>query len=132
MWIRLASQGPIRYLDRLLVRIRRHDRNMSRNTDRMRGAMGRVRQKAFRARVMPHGRAGFWLRVLAIDHFQGAWMYWDEGRPLRALLHAIASLALWPVPLDHRDLHEPPFFRLRAAARFLLQSPFRARSSQSH
>ena len=125
MWIRLATGRPIRYLDKPLVRIRRHDSNMSRNADRMRSAMRRVRHKAFKAGVVPRTRAGFWLRVLAIDHFQGAWMYWDEGRPIRALVHAWASLALWPLPLDHHDLQEPPLFRLRAAMRFLLRDAWR-------
>jgi glycosyltransferase involved in cell wall biosynthesis len=121
MWIRLASLAPIRYIDQPLVRIRRHAGNMSRNADRMRVASRHVRHKAIHAHVVPRSHAGFWLRVLAIDHFQGAWMYWDEGRSFRALLHAVASLALWPLPLDHRDLHEPPFFRFRATARFLLR-----------
>lgn len=127
MWIRLATGSPIRYVDRALVRIRRHDTNMSHNADRMRGAMRRVREKAFRNRVIPRFRVDIWLRVLAVDHFSGAWMYWDERRGLRALLHSILSLLLWPLPLDHRDLHEPPFFRLRAAARFLLRGTFRKR-----
>jgi glycosyltransferase involved in cell wall biosynthesis len=123
MWIRLAAaHGPIRYLDQPLVRIRRHGSNMSRNADRMRRAMRQVCRKGFRNRVVPRSRLGFWLRVLSIDHFQGAWMYWDERRIARALLHSMISLALWPFPLDHRDLHEPPFFRLRAAARFLTRA----------
>lgn len=125
MWLRLASVAPIRYLDQPLVCIRRHGSNMSRNADRMRAATRRVRTKARLARIVPHPPAGFWLRVLAIDHFSGAWMYWDEGRAFRALLHALLSLAVWPLPLDYRDLHEPPFFRLRAAARFLVQGLFR-------
>jgi glycosyltransferase involved in cell wall biosynthesis len=123
MWIRIGVHYGIYYVDERLVRIRRHESNMSRNAGRMRAAMRRVRRKAFRARVVPPAHAAFWLRVLAIDHFQGAWMYWDEGRVLRPILHALLSLALWPLPLDHRELHEPPFFRLRAAARFLL-GPF--------
>ncbi len=127
LWIRLATLAPVRYVDRALVRIRKHDANMSRNSDRMRANMRVVRRKAFRNRVVPRTRAGFWLRVLAMDHFQGAWMYWDDGRALRALLYAVSSLALWPLPLDHRDLHEPPFFRIRAAARFLLLGPSRKR-----
>jgi hypothetical protein len=81
--------------------------------------MRRVRQKAYRAGVVPRSRVGFWLRVRAVDHFQAGWMYWDEGRIARALLHAVASLLVWPFPLDYCDLHEPPFFRLRAALRFL-------------
>lgn len=125
MWIRIARDSPIRYLDIPLVRICRHDRNMSRNTARMLAATRRVREKARAGGVIPLSRAGFWLRVLAVDHFSGAWMYWDEGRSLRAIAHALLALALWPLPLDYRDLHEPPLFRLRAAARFILQSPFR-------
>jgi glycosyltransferase involved in cell wall biosynthesis len=125
MWIRIGLRHGIYYLDQRLVRIRRHERNMSRDAGRMRAAMRRVRQKAIRARVVPLWNAPFWLRVFAFDHFQGAWMYWDERRPLPALLHALASLALWPLPMDIRGLHEPPLFRLRAAARFLLQGPFR-------
>lgn len=124
MWIRIARHFGVYYVDETLIRIRRHDTNMSRNTARMRAAFRQVRQKAFRDRVVPAANAGYWLRVQAVDHFQGGWMYWDEGRPFRALGHGLASLALWPLPLDHVDLHEPPFFRLRAAARFLLQGPF--------
>ncbi len=125
MWIRIGVRQRIYYVDEPLVRIRRHKVNMSRNTDRMRAAMRRVRSKAFQGRVVSAARIGFWLRVLAIDHFQGGWMYWDEGRRFRALFHAIVSLLLWPFPLDHHNLHEPPFFRLRAATRFLLGIPFR-------
>jgi glycosyltransferase involved in cell wall biosynthesis len=124
MWIRLGSIGSIRYIDRPLVRIRRHDSNMSRDTDRMREAMRHVRQKAFRAGVVPRSQRRIWLRILAIDHFQGAWMYWDEGRGLHAFFHAALSLILWPLPLDSRDLHEPRFFRIRAAGRFLLLGLF--------
>ena len=131
MWIRIGLHSGIYYVDEPLVRIRRHDSNMSRNTDRMRAAMRRVRRKAFQARVVPATHAAFWLRVLAIDHFQGAWMYWDEGSTARAILHSIASLCLWPFPLDHNDLHEPPFFRLRAAGRFLLCGPLRRRCAQT-
>ena len=125
MWIRIGVHHGIYYVDEPLVRIRRHEANMSRNASRMYDAMRRVRRKAYEARIVPHTDAGFWLRVRAYDHFQGAWMYWDEGRTLRALLHALVALALWPLPLSLRDLREPPFFRLRAAARFLLRGPFR-------
>jgi glycosyltransferase involved in cell wall biosynthesis len=124
MWIRIGLHHPIYFVNQPLVRIRRHDSNMSRDAARMRTAMRHVRRKAFQARVVPLTHLGYWLRVFAIDHFQGGWMYWDEGRSLRALLHAILSLALWPLPLDHRDLQEPRFFRLRAAGRFLLLGLF--------
>jgi glycosyltransferase involved in cell wall biosynthesis len=112
MWIRIATGAPIRYLD----------------ADRMRRAMRQVCRKCHRAGVVPRSRLGFWLRVLAVDHFQGAWMYWDEGRASRALLHSTLSMVVWPLPLDHRDLHEPRFFRLRAAARFLLRRAIPDRS----
>jgi len=125
MWIRIGVGHRIYYIDEPLVRIRRHESNMSRNTGRMRAAMRRVRQKAIEARVTPLSHVAFWLRVFAFDHFQGAWMYWDEGRAFPALFHIALSMALWPFPLDHRDLFEPPLFRLRAAARFILQAPFR-------
>ncbi len=128
MWLRIAAAHRVLYLDQALVRIRKHGGNMSRNAERMREAMRTVRQKAARAGIVPRGDFGFWLRVLAIDHFQAGWMVWDEGRPGRACLHAAASLVLWPLPLDHRDLHEPRFFRLRAALRFLLARRMRGRS----
>jgi hypothetical protein len=128
MWIRIGRSYRIYYVDEALVRIRRHESNMSRNTARMREAMKRVRQKAIAARVVPPSHVGFWLRVYAFDHFQGAWMYWDEGRAIPAIYHILVSMALWPLPLDHRDLFEPPLFRIRAAARFILQGAFRRRA----
>ena len=80
MWIRIAALGPVRYINRPLVRIRRHGGNMSRNAERMLAATRRVHRKAYRAGLVPRWRADFWLRVKAVDHFQGAWMYWDERR----------------------------------------------------
>jgi glycosyltransferase involved in cell wall biosynthesis len=129
MWIRIGLHHRIYFVDQPLVRIRRHDSNMSRNTVRMREAMRRIRQKAIEARVVPRTDTGYWLRLHAFDHFQGAWMYWDEGRRLRAILHILISLVLWPFPLDNRDLFEPPLFRIRAAARFILIGPFRKRQA---
>jgi hypothetical protein len=128
MWLRIAAAGHrIMYLSTALVRIRKHDGNMSRHADRMRDNMRRVRRKAFCANVVPRSHAGFWLRLEAVDLFQAGWMYWDERRTVRALLYAAASIAIWPLPLDRRDLHEPPFFRLRAALRFLVGGLFRKR-----
>jgi glycosyltransferase involved in cell wall biosynthesis len=120
MWVRIATGNRIFYVDRALVRIRKHGGNMSRHADRMRQAMRQVRRKALRAGVVTLSHPDFWLRALAVDHFQAGWMYWDEGRRARALFHAAASLLLWPLWLDYTDLHEPPFFRVRAALRFLL------------
>jgi hypothetical protein len=125
MWIRIGLRHGIYYVDQPLVRVRRHDRNMSRNADRMRAAARRIRGKALAGSVVPRLRVGFWLRFLAFDHFSGAWMYWDEGRVRRAIFHSLAALLIWPLPLDHGDLGEPVFFRLRAACRFLLTGPFR-------
>ncbi len=127
MWIRIGMRHGIYYVDEPLVRIRRHGGNMSRNTGRMRAAVRRVRDKAIAARVVPLIRIDFWLRFLAFDHFSGAWMFWDEGRPARALLHALIAMTVWPLPLDNRDLGEPPFFRPRAALRFLITGAFRRR-----
>ena len=120
MWIRIGRQHRIFYVDEPLVRIRRHDTNMSRHADRMLESMRKVRRKALRAGVIPPGRIGARLKLLAVEHFQAGWMYWDERRTGRALFHAALSLLVWPCPLDYFDLHEPPFFRLRAAIRFLL------------
>jgi glycosyltransferase involved in cell wall biosynthesis len=127
MWIRIALHHRIYYLDQRLVRIRRHESNMSRDTARMRAAMRRIRGKAIQTGVVPLTHFWFWLPLLSFDHFQGAWMFWDQYRPLSAIIHILISLALWPLPLNHRDLYEPPFFRIRAAARFILQAPFRRR-----
>jgi len=130
MWVRIASLAPVRYVDLPLVRVRKHGSNMSRNSGRMRAAMRTVRRKAIHANVVPLYHIAFWLPLLAVDHFQGGWMYWDEYRPFLAIWHALLSVLLWPFPLDHRDLHEPPFFRIRAAARFILQAPFRIRRAK--
>ena len=126
MWIRLAAaHGNIRYVDRPLVRICRHGANMSRNTGRMRTAMNRVRRKAWAQKVAPHWRVDYWLQTLAVDQFSAGWMYWDEGRKGRAIMHAMLSLALWPLPMDHRAVREPAGFRVRAAARFIIRGVIR-------
>jgi glycosyltransferase involved in cell wall biosynthesis len=127
MWVRIAVAWRVFYIDKALVRIRKHASNMSRHADRMLDAMRRVRRKARGSGMKPDGLPGFWLRLRAIEHFQAGWMYWDEGRSIRALAHALASLLVWPLPLDHRDLHEPPLFRLRAALRFTWGLPFHRR-----
>jgi glycosyltransferase involved in cell wall biosynthesis len=129
MWIRIGCKYRIYFVDQRLVRIRRHTTNMSRNTERMRGAMRRVRSKAIRARVVPLWNVFFWLRVFSFDHFQGAWMFWDQGRALPAIWHVALSLILWPLPMNNHDLVEPPLFRIRAAARFILTAPFRKRAA---
>ncbi len=119
MWVRIAANWRVFYLDQPLVRIRKHGANMSKHADRMYDAMRRVRRKALLSGLVPEGPPGYWSRLRALEHFQAGWMYWDEGRTGRALCHELAALAIWPLPLDHRDLHEPPFFRLRAALRFM-------------
>jgi len=129
MWIRIGRHHRIFFVDQQLVRIRRHESNMSRDTSRMRASIRRIRAKAIEARIVPLTDGAYWLKLLAFSHFEGGWMYWDEGRPLTALWHALLSIVLWPFPLDRRDLHEPPFFRLRATARFILQAPFHRRKA---
>lgn len=125
MWIRMAAKHPVRYLDRPLVRICRHSGNMSRHADRMRLNMRRVREKVFSTGVIPRWDLGFRMWALALDHFQCAWMYWDEKRRARAVWHGLLSILICPVPLNHRAAGEPLFFRVRALVRFILNIPFK-------
>ena len=120
MWARIGMNRRVYHVDQPLVNIRKHASNMSRHADRMRAAMRQVRRKARGAELAPAWRVDFWLPLAAIDHFQAGWMYWDEGRPARALFHAAASILVWPLPINHLAVAEPAFFRLRAALRFLL------------
>lgn len=121
MWIRIAVRSRVFFVCKILVRIRKHDTNMSRNAERMKRSMRRVIAKAFRARVVPAWDFPFWLRVLAVHFFQIAWTHYDEGRRLDAIRYVLTSMLLWPLFVRQRKLNEPWFFRARALARFVLR-----------
>jgi glycosyltransferase involved in cell wall biosynthesis len=121
MWIRLTAHGHrFYYIDRPLAFIRRHPENMSKNAPRMKRNSQLVLARAWRAAVVPRLDVAFWLRAFSIHFFLVAWTHFDDGLHARALLYWLVSVALWPVFLNPRRVFEPPLFRLRALAHFLL------------
>lgn len=120
MWIRIASRRRIFLHAEQLQLVRWHAVSMSRNTERMKENMGRVIAKAWRDRRVPRGHVAFWLRVRSFLFFQGAWMYYDQQRRAAAIRDLLFSLLLWPWFPQPSRLNEPPLFRLRALARFVL------------
>jgi hypothetical protein len=121
MWIRLTARGHRFFFteDRLAF-IRRHPQNMSKNAPRMKQNSQRVLTHAWRSGAVSRLAVPFWLRVFAIHYFLVAWTHFDDGLRAPALRYWLISMALWPVFLRPRRVFEPPLFRLRALAHFLL------------
>ena len=120
MWIRIAGRFRIHYLPESLVRVRKHEENMSRNGDRMRENMRKALQKA-REEQGVWREPFFWLRVAAYFRAQNAWMLYPEGRRWEAVRDMVVSLLLWPFFLRPSRLNEPVLFRVRSLARFVLR-----------
>jgi glycosyltransferase involved in cell wall biosynthesis len=121
MWIRLCASGHRFYfLHQPLACIRRHPGNMSKNAPRMKRNSGRVLLKAWRTGAVPRWRLDLWLRAASVHYFLVAWTHRDDGLRTHALLYLLTSVAFWPFFLRPRLVFEPPFFRLRALAHFLL------------
>jgi len=103
-----------------LVKIRKHPNNMSKNADRMRQSMRKVLKKHLFAeggQILPLTL----LKAFSFHQFEVAWMYYDERRIGLAIYALISSLLLWPYfPHPRTDLDQPPLFRIRGLARFLL------------
>lgn len=121
MWIRLTAQGHrFFFIDQPLARIRRHPENMSKNAPRMKSNSQRVLGRAWRAGVVSRLALPFWLRAFSIHYFLVAWTHFDDGLRGRALRYWLTSVLLWPCFLRPSRVFEPPLFRLRALAHFLL------------
>ncbi len=120
MWIRIATHRRVWFIGRPLALIRRHPGNMSKNATRMKRNSRTVLRKAFSARAVPRSDISFWLRAWSVHFFQIAWTHFDEGRRTRALAYMLGSLVLCPFFLQPQRINEPPLFRLRALAKFLV------------
>lgn len=120
MWIRIGAHYRLYFLASPLALLRRHPANMSKHALRMKENTGRVLRKAYNSGAVPKWDLPFWLRVWAIYFFQIGWTHFDEGRKSEALRYMIFSLCLWPWFPSAQFLNEPPLFRVRALARFLI------------
>ena len=121
MWIRAAQRYRVYYIGRPLVFIRKHRQSMSAHGTRMRKNTLKTILKAYDNRVVSRLNVLFWLRVLGIYYFETAWTHYDEGRRGAALGFLLRSWAVWPGTFPAAQLNEPPFFRVRALAHFLLR-----------
>lgn len=122
MWIRIGSRFRLFHIDLPLVLIRRHDSNMSSAATRMHQNMGRVLKKARAAGAGLSRWSPGWLQVAALYYFESAWMLHSERRSWKALWHGTLSMVICPLVPDRKRLHEPPLFRVRGVARFLISS----------
>lgn len=120
MWMRVAAQWRIFQQDQVLVCIRQHQVQMSRNATRMRRNMLLVLGKARQARMVSPWNFVFWAQVHAFCFYQTAYMFHESQDRLRAIRDGTLSLLLWPLPMNAKALNEPQFFRLRHFGRFLL------------
>lgn len=122
MWIRVGMRFRLFLLPDALVHIRDHPSSMSKNAERMARNTRAVIRKARRAGVVPARDVTFWLRVMAFNRFQCAWMYRDQRRHLRAVAEMAMSLVFWPWFGCPEQVNEPALFRVRALRRFLWEA----------
>jgi cellulose synthase/poly-beta-1,6-N-acetylglucosamine synthase-like glycosyltransferase len=121
MWIRLTARGHRFFLiGEPCAFIRRHPTNMSKNAPRMKRNTQRVLARAWQRGAVSRLAAPFWLRTFSIHYFLVAWTHFDDGLRIAALRYWLTSVALWPLFLRPSLVIEPPLFRLRALAHFLL------------
>ncbi len=128
MWIRITTKYGFWLIDEPLGYIRRHGDNMSKNAPRMKQNSGTVMVKAWRAGAVSRWDVPFWLRAFSVHYFQIAWTHYEAGYRARAFQYLATSVALWPVFLKPAQVFEPPLFRLRALAHFVLRLFSSARS----
>ena len=121
MWIRLTARGHRFFLiGEPCAFIRRHPKNMSKNAPRMKQNTQSVLTRAWQRGAVSRLDAPFWLRAFAIHYFLVAWTHFDDGLRWAAWRYWLTSVALWPLFLRPALVLEPPLFRLRALAHFLL------------
>lgn len=123
MWIRIAERHRVLLHGERLVLIRKHPTNMSKNAKSMKEKIKRTILKAYRAYPQLRGRIFFWLHVWSFFYFQSGWTYYDQGKRLTAIGELLKSLVLSPFYLNPHLVNEPPLFRIRALARFILRAP---------
>jgi glycosyltransferase involved in cell wall biosynthesis len=121
-WLRLSAHGRALLIPERLLLYRVHTTSMSRNAARMCVNMRRVLGKARAAAALPRW-SPFWLKAHSFLWFQVAWMHYEGHSRVRAVGCVLLSLGLCPWIAGSEELGEPPFFRLRALARFLLRAP---------
>lgn len=119
MWIRIASRYCIWLSDGVHVKIRDHRGSMSKRADRMIDNVGKVLRRSFRDSVVPRWRVPYWFSVWSFSRYQYAWMCYEEGRWVKAVLELLRSLFLWPWFARPQPLDEPVLFRIRSLARFV-------------
>lgn len=123
MWIRIAERHRVFIHGQRLVLIRKHPTNMSKNATSMKEKIKRTIHKSYRAYPQLRGRVFYWLHVWSFFYFQSGWTYYDQGRRWTAVGELLKSLLLWPFYSKPRLVNEPPLFRIRALAIFLLRKP---------
>ncbi|MFN7140199.1 MAG: glycosyltransferase, partial [Limisphaerales bacterium] len=129
MWIRITARHRALINWERLIRVRKHSNNMSKHADRMRENTRRVLRQSFQNGYIPRSHFFFWLKVFSFNHFETAWMYWDEGRRAEACKEMVLSILRWPFFADPKWLNEPPLFRIRALLRFVFASNPRAKAA---
>ena len=123
MWIRIAEHHRVFIHGQLLVLIRKHSTNMSKNATSMKEKIKRTIWKSYRAYPQLRGKIFYWLHVWSFFYFQSAWTYYDQGKRLTAIGELLKSLVLWPFYIKPHLVNEPPLFRIRALAIFILRRP---------
>lgn len=122
MWIRLSQHGRLHLLPQLLLCVRVHGTNMSKNAIRMQSNMRRTLAKARAARVVSPWNLCFWTRAHSFLHYETAWMFRDAGDYKPAIRELFLSLVKCPFFLRPHRLNENYLFRVRSLAQFLREA----------
>jgi glycosyltransferase involved in cell wall biosynthesis len=121
MWIRITAKFPARYLNKILVHIRRHGENMSRNSSRMRENTSTTLYKAWKSKVISQLNIPFWCAAKSYFEYQSAWTHFSDGSRSSALKYITLSFLFCPFFLHPSHVGESSFFRLRAIRHFIFR-----------
>lgn len=119
MWIRITAKHYAYYLDEVLVHIRRHGDNMSRNSSRMRNNTSVTLSKAWKSNIVSKLNITFWFAARSYFEYQSAWTHFSDGRRMSAIKYMAFSLIIYPFFFFPSKVGESIFFRLRALRHFL-------------
>ncbi|MGQ9611024.1 MAG: glycosyltransferase family 2 protein [bacterium] len=89
MWLRIIKHYDIRFVDKPMVKIRIHNRNMSKNVERMRNAQIQVLRKNIKGFMNK-------IKTFSYIHLDASREYCYMGNKEKALINIIKAICIYP------------------------------------